>query len=348
MKCNSGNDITAYIFFRGRWEVNIVSSICFQYNYFTVVIDRNIYIRSLSLVNAMKGDQPGDLSIHDPVYDAGLPLLDVQSRLLLSAPWNVEKRRSSNIRITPVAGYIEKQKKRDLKSTAYEAYATILFSHLFSRYNEMFSRNDFTLYVPQAVRVAHGERAEDNSLKSVLYELFCPGRPFNRINNARSSDSCNVDGEEVRVGERAMYLSGIFAEIMRREGLVHGDTSLRHFFMLPLDVKLNDVDRDGNLYTLDSRNGLGVIDVEGSRREGPDSEGVRKEVDAFHTRVSGRFRTPRSEEYFERGSALVKAKCLDFSAIDLVARLADEIFASRFGNLGVARVDMREQKAYLR
>ncbi|MBD3303769.1 hypothetical protein GF343_01365 [Candidatus Woesearchaeota archaeon] len=272
-----------------------------------------------------------------PKYDFGMKLDEI-GELLLSGSWNVEEAKSSQIDIIPEAGLIRKIKERTLDKTVFEVFATVFMSELLKKHNELLRNADFTLYSPQAIRFEYGNQ-EGTSMISRIYQFFCPGMPLNKIKNIKEKDYL-VGQDPVRIEERVTYLSGVLAEIFLKEGVIHGDPNLRHFFLLPRKTELKDVNRDDVIYTIAPRNGMGVIDVESARLEGPYSEGTVADIEKFKKRLFGRFNTPKAQEYFDKGASLVKAS--DFRAAQFAKELAKNIFASRFTN--VQDVDMETGK----
>ncbi|MBW3002805.1 hypothetical protein KY338_06615 [Candidatus Woesearchaeota archaeon] len=274
-------------------------------------------------------------------YDFGMKLDEIGD-MLLSGSWNVEEAKSSQIDIIPEAGLIRKIKERSLDKTVFEVFATVFMSELLKKHNELLRNADFTLYSPQAIRFEYGNQ-EETSRVSRIYQFFCPGMPLNKIKNAKERDYL-VGQDPARIEERVTYLSGVLAEIFLKEGVIHGDPNLRHFFLLPRKGELKDVNRDDQIYTIAPRNGMGVIDVESARLEGPYSAGTKADIDKFKKRLFGRFNTPKAQEYFDKGASLVKAS--DFSAAQFAKELAKNIFTSRFTK--VEDVDMETGKIIYR
>ena len=272
-----------------------------------------------------------------PKYNFGMKLDDI-GELLLSDSWNVEEAKSSQIEIIPEAGLIRKIKERTLDKTVYEVFATVFFSELLKKHNELLRNADFTIYSPQSIRFEYGNQ-EETSMISKIYQFFCPGMPLNKIKNTKEKKYL-IGEDPVRIEERVTYLAGVMAEIFQKEGIIHGDPNLRHFFLLPKVGELKDVNRDDQIYAVQPRNGMGVIDVESSRIEGPYSAGVRADVEKFKKRLFGRFNTAKAQEYFDKGTSLVKAS--DFRAAQLAKELARNIFTSRFTK--VEDVDMETGK----
>lgn len=259
-------------------------------------------------------------------WELGMKIDDLGD-LLLSDSWNVEKQKSSQIEIIPQAGLIKKIKDRTLNKTVYEAFATVFISELFKKYNEMLRAQDFTLYCPQAVRFEYGNPEDKNSMNSVIYEFFCPGMPLNKLDNPKER-KYEIGADHVRTGERVAYLAGVVSEIFLREGLVHGDPQLRHFFLLPKAGELKDLNRDNKVYAIEPRNGLGLIDPENARVEDAHSENVKADNDKFKTRLFARFNTPQAQEYFDRGAKIVSDTNISVGGI--AKEVAKQIFTSRF------------------
>ncbi|MBI2668275.1 hypothetical protein HYX14_00365 [Candidatus Woesearchaeota archaeon] len=282
----------------------------------------------------------------EPTYHLGVSLDTVVSELHLSQPWNAESAKSSTMTVVPSAGIIKKVKNRKLDSTLYEAYATIFFSELFKQYNDLFQTRDFTIYTPQVLFLEYGDIENQRSMKSALFEFFCPGLPLNKVVPKRER-LYKVDGDDVRADQRALYLSGIFSQILQQEGVMHGDLQLRHVILLPPQASLQYINRDGAVLGYDARNGLGVIDVENARLESPSAEEVVNEQNRFKSRLFKRFTsTPDGEAYFSRGSKLVAEQCSGMQTADVANRIAQQVFEQRFQPR--CNVNIRERKVEYR
>jgi len=179
------------------------------------------------------------------------------------------------------------------------------------------------------------------------YSCFCPGcpgTPFNKLYNPRQRTS-QIKGIKVREGERSLYLTGILSEILLREGLMHGDPQLRHFVLLPQTGDVADFDNKGQNYLSPSNNGLGVIDVENAKREGPCSEEVVKEVEFLKEKVLTHFFSEKGEEFYDRGSSLIKSKCEGVTLANTAYKVAYNIMCKNIADF-VLKVDMQEMSVH--
>jgi hypothetical protein len=232
---------------------------------------------------------------------SGLPQVSIDTDYLLGGKWDVEKDKSSDIRVIPSTGLVEKIKDRRLDPTVYEAFATLFFSELLGLYSTFYADRDFTLLSPQTFRIQYGDSSTWDSMASSLLQLYCAGVPFNKLKKSRKK-LLQVEEESVRVEERVMYLVGILSEIFLTEGVCHGDPQLRHFFMLPRESYSYMVSPTRKVVPLETKNGIGVIDVENTRVLGQGADEVKEDVQKLVDRIFTAFNsTPRAEEYFDRG-----------------------------------------------
>lgn len=271
------------------------------------------------------------------LYTSGLDIQSLNADLQVEGKWDIESAKSSEITILPDSGMIKKMKHRTLDKTVFEAFSTLFMSELLRSYNQVFSSKDFSLYAPETLRIEYGEPCRE-STRSVLYQFFCPGTPVNKLRCSKERNY-SIDDAPVRIEERVSYLSGIIYEVLLREGISHGDPQARHFFVLPANSQLRYMGRDMTFQMYESRNGLGVIDVENLRVEGPFSEESMRDAEKFKERVQKKFPMKRSEEYFDIGSRLVKHECAGFESRSLSERMAKAVFDRRFGSQ-VKRIDL--------
>ncbi|MBT3835683.1 hypothetical protein HOD05_03525 [Candidatus Woesearchaeota archaeon] len=273
-------------------------------------------------------------------HEAGIETID-QKLDPLKLALNYESAKSSIVELLPSQGLIIKTKERTLSSTIYEAFSTIFFSELLKEYNRLL-QGDFTLYSPQSTHFGYGNKGDNKSRTSVLTQFFCPGNALNKVDRSRRKDY-QIKDDEVRVENRTMYLTGIMSEILKREGIIHGDPQLRHFFLLPNEVLLT-YHKEGQCGHVPSKNGLGVIDVEGTRVLDSEAEDVKRDQDLFKTRVFRKFDVvPESSRYFELGTNFVNQECGDLRVAGHVYQLARNLFSKRFSNC-VEEVDMKNKK----
>lgn len=281
-----------------------------------------------------------------PRHKFGTEVKELDLELTTGGKWDVEKDKSSEIMIFPSLGVIEKSKDRRLNQTIFEAYATIFFSELLCQYGALFRNKDFTFYSPQSTSIEYGVEGRSDSLHSMLRQFLCPGISLSQLKKPKQK-SFSVKGEAVRVEDRVSYLVGALSEVFQREGVMHGDPQLRHFFLLPREGYVGSLSRDGEVIKTSSRNGIGVIDVESSRVVGPYSEEVTSEALKLKGRVMSKYgNTPRAEEFFDLGANLVNQTCDGFQASSLVNVVARETFRSLFSGSLVDKVDMETGKVH--
>lgn len=278
-------------------------------------------------------------------YEAGLSMSDLKAELGQFGPWNVEKKRSSHIELLPFNGLIKKSKERRLDKTQYEAFATLFFSRLLQVYGEFLDDKDFTLYAPQIVRIEYGDETKENSLDSRVYQFFCPGTPFNKLNRGEKKRDYAVHDAPARLSQRVAYLTGLLSEIFRKEGVMHGDLALRHCFLLPKDGKVARLNRDKQPIDIATRNGIGVIDVENARYFGEETADVKKEMRTLKERVMKGFPSKRMEEYYDKG-VLTVTNGMNSSRIGKEAyEIAQHKFHSLFKS-AVKGFDMEEGRVH--
>tara|TARA_Y100000310_G_scaffold124700_1_gene123435 strand:- start:54442 stop:55293 length:852 start_codon:yes stop_codon:yes gene_type:complete len=262
-----------------------------------------------------------------PLYEFGMTNIDT----MLRDEWNVEAAKSSLIHVIPEAGYIRKEKERLLDKTVFETFVSIFTSEMLKQYNDILKSADFTLYSPKTVRMEYGD-SKIKSRYSAIYQFFCPGRGLNQITNSKERNF-QVAEEDVRVEERIMYLSGLIDEIFQREGFIHGDPNLRHFFLLPKDGLVRDYNRDGKVTAASSRNGLGIIDVESAQLLEPFCDEVKSAAALYKERIFSRFNCPRSEEFFDLGKSKVANQLGKLRISEMAYETANAFFHSRFTDL---------------
>lgn len=254
--------------------------------------------------------------------------------------WDVERNCSSEISLLPTGGFVRKQKKRHLDKTIYEAYATIFFGKLADAYTQALRHSSLAFFSPQTIRVEHDSEGEEQAI-SALYQLLCPGNAYNHMNSSRQKGYA-VGCDSVRSDQRAAYLAGGLGAVLKREGVVHGDPQIRHFFFLPKGTSVTTIDGVEEFISRPSYNGIGIIDVELARLEDSASTAVISDQKKFRERMLRRFKTvPEGTDYFLRGEKEVAILPSNFSLRDLVQLETDEIFARRFPNLAKS-VDMKE------
>ncbi|MBD3309873.1 hypothetical protein GF351_01500 [Candidatus Woesearchaeota archaeon] len=278
-----------------------------------------------------------------PPYKAGMSLESVVGGLALSGRWDVEKNKSSVIDIIPDTGIIRKEKSRKLDKMVYEVFSSLFLAELLKIYTQILSDNDFTLFSPQTLRFEYGEEGDKTSRRSVIYQVFCPGSPFSKIRGARE-DNFQVRGEYVRVEQRAAYVSGILKEVMKKEGIVHGDPEIRHFFLLPKSARLRYYDSEDVESSYESKNGVGVIDCENLTLQDSRSRDTARSAEEFRRNVLTKFFIKECEEYFNKGSKLVCNECPgDEMFRQRAYSIAKNIFDQRF-QTGIVDIDMQTRK----
>ena len=286
------------------------------------------------------------MNMAKPRHVFGTEIKGLDLELTTGGDWNVEKDKSSEIEIFPSSGIIEKTKIRRLNFTIFEAYATIFFSELLHQYDSLFRDQDFTFYSPQSIGLEYGVEGRDDSLHSKLRQFLCPGVSLSQLHKPKEK-AFSVNGEAVRVEDRVAYLMGALSEVFQREGVLHGDPQLRHFFLLPREGYVNSLSRDREIIRTSSRNGIGVIDVESLRIVGAYSEEATAEALKLKTRVLSKYgNTPQAEELFDSGAKLVNHSCEGYHARGLVDAVARETFRSLFSGSLVDKVDMDTGKIH--
>ena len=280
----------------------------------------------------------------NPRHNFGIDVQGLDLELTDFGPWDVEKDKSSEIVIFPTTGVVDKIKDRRLNQAIYEAYSTILFNGLLKQYNELFRAKDFTLYSPQTLRIQYGVKGRNDSLRSLLKQFFCPGISLSRLNKPKRK-LFKVGDEDVRVEDRVMYLTGVLSEVLLREGLMHGDPQLRHLFLLPKNASVYGLSRDGSLSSMQSRNGVGVIDVENARKVAPYSSETKSENRDLKEKVMKKYgNTPRAEEFYDKGRILVREEAEGFDSMALTELIAKETFDYLFPDSLVDKVDLEKGK----
>jgi len=264
----------------------------------------------------------------------------------ISDEWTAEKDLSSLVRIRPGASsIIEKRKQRSLDKTIMEVMATLFFSELTERYNSALPEADFTLYSPQTVEFTYPKPGTTPKTEDMLIAMFfCPGRPLNKIYPSRALNY-HIQSEPVRVEARTNYLAGIVSRVLEREGIVHGDPHLRHFLLLPKDTVAYRLGRDDNLVKAKTRNGMGIIDVEGCSIQDENSEDIQADQEKFKKRVITKFPFRRAEEFYNRGRQLVDERMNGHTFVADAYHTAKSIFANRF-TTDIKDVDLRERCVY--
>ena len=294
-------------------------------------------------------------------YEFGMRIEDIlKFNDSLSTPWDKEQARSSNITIDPSSDILKKSKERNLDSTLVEVYASIVFSEILKAYSCKIPNHEFLLYSPKIFRFEYGSpkifrfeydaiNKEKKSRMSTVYEPFCKGEPLNKVVNSKKL-TYKINEEKVRVENRVMYLCGALSEILSKEGLIHGDPQLRHVILLPQQsAALMDIDEGYSIkHILTNNNGLGIIDCESARIEGPYSENAKKDADKFKGRVLKRFsvENQNSEEYFERGIALIKDDLKGLQFMQQVINRANRLFKELYtkDEKPIAEIDLTKDK----
>ncbi len=255
--------------------------------------------------------------------------------------WNIEKNKSSEIEIIPGKDIIRKTKKRRIDKLVYEAFTTIFTNTLLNQYDSLFSHRGFTLYSPESLRMEY--ETDGEPYLSSLYQFFCPGKALNHLKN-RTGRHWKVGQEKGRQAQRVMYLSGILNEVFKREGVIHNDQGLRHYFLLPRDGHVHDYYK-GGVHERLSLNGIATIDVENLRLEGPYSRNVLREAAEMQREIRKKFDVSEGiVEYFHRGRSVVE----EIPREERFATASKEIARQRFKNrfTGIHDVDLDQQEVY--
>lgn len=276
--------------------------------------------------------------LDNPKHSYGTNLEDYGiDELIRHGRWETgEKDKSSKISTIPARDIIIKEKERSLDKTIYEAYNTILFSTLFEKYDINALGNESTrLYSPETLRIEYGNKKDPNNNQSAIFEPFCQGKPLNKLPNSRGN-SHSVQSENVRIGSKATFLTGIISEILEREGLHHGDLSLRHTILLPEKGDVLKTYDDGKPLTVSSNNGIGLIDVENAYITGPNSSDIESDIEKFEETLRNKFNHWDAGKYFEKGRDLIKKRCKNKKWLDEAKKNSLRTLRSRFDqNLSV-------------
>jgi len=246
--------------------------------------------------------------------------------------WTAEKDLSSLVSIRPgSSSIIEKRKKRSLDKTILEVGSTLFFSELTERYNSALPNADMTLYSPQTVEFTYPkpDKQHPSPEDMLIAMFFCPGLPLNKI-PMRKERAYQVHDERVRVEARVNYLAGTVSRMLEREGVVHGDPQLRHFLLLPKNGLAYRLDRDDNAVKTKTRNGIGIIDVEGCRIQDENAADVRAEQEKFKDRVMTKFCLGRAEYFYDLGRTHLDEHMNGHRFLEDAYHTAKKVFASRF------------------
>jgi hypothetical protein len=272
----------------------------------------------------------------------GIDLKELQAPFISPQEFYAQKDKSSTIEVVPTGGYFRKRKGRSLESLMYEVYGTLFFSELLRQYNSLLTGSDVVLYSPPSIQAEYTpgesnksqeERVESDLEKggdTVITQLFSPGRPLNHINGSRSLDFF-VEGDPVRVEHRINYLAGMLYEVMKREGICHGDPASRHFLLLPKEGYVIGIDKEEILYQIQGRAGLGVVDVENFMFDDESTQKCQKDNEKFLKVFENRYKHVKgAQKMFARGAEALEQASQGALFRDIAIRRTEEVFINRF------------------
>lgn len=290
-----------------------------------------------------------------PVHDLGLKTDELFGEFFQCDTWDVERVKSSKIEIIPsYNNIIVKKKDRGLDATVIETFATLFLSKLLEMYTEKTYKDEIVFHAPQVVRLQYGDQNKKEANLSVVYQTHCPGSPLNKVDNRRTK-TYTLRGKQVCKRERIYFLVGAIGEIFRREGVMHGDPHLRHFFYLPKAGKLPTFKGDKRytkspsgkvLHKFIPYNGLGLIDLE-KLRLSYDSIKVEKDISKFQKRVISKFPVRYPDKWIRRGADYIKSIFMNESYRHTAYTKATNMLTNRFEGY-ITHVDLFKKRVSYR
>lgn len=204
--------------------------------------------------------------------------------------YDAEKKKSSDVKVHPLEGILEKKKDRSFNGTVYECFVSHWWHRMLTHYEKQKSH----IKTPLCKGFKYS-RFEGKT----FFEYICginsnniPTKKDQKIVLELRSDNSNevVDSKVIRAGSLIASLAGTLNKIKESENILHGDYSLRH--MIIGFSKFKDME---DLYDFD----MYIVDLENSRK-GTLSE-VKKENDNLCEQLFRRFNTKEAQKMYEQG-----------------------------------------------
>ena len=200
------------------------------------------------------------------------------------ASYSPMKKKSSQIELASTGGIIRKIKKRNPQKAIYEFLALEIWHDLLAAYSDP-SGLQFRSPKPLGVANLDGETPE-------VFMEFINGYELKRLGQLRRTTPVQIRGQKFPLplyAACALHL-GALNRIKEHEDLYHEDYDDRHVLFSPIE----------NV-------SIGVIDVENSRVEAPESvRGESRQIyDAFFSRVSSDKDKQALNSWYEQGTNII-------------------------------------------
>lgn len=233
-----------------------------------------------------------------------------------SYAYDVEKKKSSAVRIYPDEAILEKTKRRTLDKTLYEAYMVAFWNLMLDTYAQ---DQDIQLCAPTLLEFCY--ESEPNQLGyGTVRQMQMKGESLNAIQNTK--EKIEFMNESFRVGSVIGYLAGALTKIKDVERVLHRDYNLRHLLF----------DKGSTM--------LAPIDVENSRRMKKPWD-VIEENDTLKGQILARFNHKEAAKLFEYSYEKIKS----IDCADQIMKAAGKKLCEITENPHI-RIDPFKQKVY--